>query len=229
MGLGLLYSAGAIVKSGQLRSAHVSVRDTLPLVPLEQILALGIGIIVTSIVTVFVFALVLWVYVGWWTPEPPAIRVSAPLFPLVRALRCLLAVAFIVWIFFTIPPLGALSVTAALFLGGGVRRIYGRGRRYVAYVVLGYLAFILVLNAANGYIYPKPLPEVELRLKNQATPVVGTMLLTTGTTWYFTQHAQTFRAISAEKVAVAIVRSRSRRHEPRPMLRVLWDEIRERS
>jgi hypothetical protein len=47
--LGLLYGAGAVIKSGQLRGEDLNTRDTLPLVPLEQILAPGIGTIVTSL------------------------------------------------------------------------------------------------------------------------------------------------------------------------------------
>ena len=64
IGVGLLYGTGAVIKSGQLRTADLNVRDTLPLIPLEQLLAVGIGTIVTSLVWVFVFAFILWIYLG---------------------------------------------------------------------------------------------------------------------------------------------------------------------
>jgi hypothetical protein len=57
IGLALLYGTGAVIKSGQLRGADQNVRDTLPLVPLEQVLALGIGTVITSLVWVTVLSL----------------------------------------------------------------------------------------------------------------------------------------------------------------------------
>lgn len=65
-GLGALYATGALVKAGQLRAEDLPLRDTLPLVPLEQILATGIGTVVSSVLIVAIYAsaslVYLWIY-----------------------------------------------------------------------------------------------------------------------------------------------------------------------
>jgi hypothetical protein len=47
-GLAALYVIGALTRTTQLMGADVTVRDTLPLVPLQQLLAVGIGAVVQS-------------------------------------------------------------------------------------------------------------------------------------------------------------------------------------
>jgi hypothetical protein len=43
LGLALLYSVGALLKTFELLDAGIDVTEALPLVPLEQVLARGIG------------------------------------------------------------------------------------------------------------------------------------------------------------------------------------------
>jgi hypothetical protein len=51
-GLAGLYALGALTRTTQLMGAHVTVRDTLPIVPLQQLLATGIGTVISSLVNV---------------------------------------------------------------------------------------------------------------------------------------------------------------------------------
>lgn len=48
LGVAVLYGTGALIKTAQLRDADLSVQETLPLVPIEQLLALGIGTVTSS-------------------------------------------------------------------------------------------------------------------------------------------------------------------------------------
>lgn len=62
LGIAVLYGAGAIVKAGQLRGEGFAIRDNVPLVPLEQLLALGIGIVVSSLLWLLGIAVLFSVY-----------------------------------------------------------------------------------------------------------------------------------------------------------------------
>src|SRR6478672_2456409 len=63
--VGILYTVGAVLTTGQLRRANLVVRDTLPLVPLPQLLGRGMSVFLKPfagllvIVLVFIAVLVL--------------------------------------------------------------------------------------------------------------------------------------------------------------------------
>src|SRR5437867_601892 len=56
--VGALYTVGAVLTTGQLRRANLVVRDTLPLVPLPQILGRGMSVFLKPFAGVLGIALV---------------------------------------------------------------------------------------------------------------------------------------------------------------------------
>jgi hypothetical protein len=63
VGLGALYLVGAMMKVGQLQASDVSVSDALPLVPLSQLLASALPVLVPSVV---LLPLSVWLLNWWW-------------------------------------------------------------------------------------------------------------------------------------------------------------------
>lgn len=57
--VGFLYSLGAVLIAGELRPTHVATRDALPLIPLTQMLARGMSVLLASFGLAVLFALVL--------------------------------------------------------------------------------------------------------------------------------------------------------------------------
>jgi hypothetical protein len=132
LGLGVLYAAGAVIKTGQLQDAELVVRDTLPLVPLEQILALGIGAIASSTLAVGSLVFLAGFYL-WATREQesssilipkkrPASRVKLTSrqkwvvrgFGLLVGALIVFTAAYWLWNY---PIFGALSFLAATYFG----------------------------------------------------------------------------------------------------------------
>jgi hypothetical protein len=58
LSVGALYTVGAVVTVGQLRGAKLAVRDTLPLVPLSQILGRGMSVVLKPFAGLLVVAAV---------------------------------------------------------------------------------------------------------------------------------------------------------------------------
>src|SRR5262245_34057038 len=56
--VGILYTVGAVLTTGQLRRANLVVRDTLPLVPLPQLLGRGMSVFLKPFAGVLVIVLV---------------------------------------------------------------------------------------------------------------------------------------------------------------------------
>ena len=181
LGLGLLYATGAVIKAGQLRGEGLNVRDTLPLVPLEQILALGIGTLVTSLIWVVVFAALVWLYIGWKPPPPQQIHVKQGTFTVLRVSSLVLtAFAVAVW-FYAVPFFAAIGTSAAIFLGSTIDRWRPRGRRYVVYILVGYFVIVLAARTGGAYFSPEPLPHVTLRLGRQPNTTEGTLIVARAT------------------------------------------------
>jgi hypothetical protein len=234
VGLGLLYGTGAVIKSGQLRGSDLSVRDTLPLIPLEQILAVGIGTLVTSLLVVALFGALLWIYLDqrWWLDEADETKMRQMQKRRPRFWKWYSRIFLFVFLpfafflqFYTSPFFVAIPVAAAVLLGVAVRRYRSRGRRHVLYVLFAYFLIVIAARAGDAYVSPAPLPVASLHLHGRANPITGALVVKAGDTWYLSLHEGTYRAIPASRVATAVVRSRKREREPRPVLRVVRDEV----
>lgn len=237
VGLAVLYSTGAFLKAGQLIGADVRVRDTLPLVPLEQILALGIGAVVTSLLWVTLFTGLMW---GWMllsdergkqatsSPAPESVPRNKQRMALRRAYWIGYWWLLVPWVllfpFFIYPFFGAVTLAAGLLLnqlGYGLARL---GRAFQVLLIVGYFVVVLAAQIGDAYVSPDPLPRAELHLRN-GSKVAGTLLVSTSDGWYLSLSKDTFRMLPADRVAFAVVRSQQRR-EPRPVPSVIWSEIR---
>lgn len=221
LGLGLLYGAGALIKSGQLRAAGLSVQDTLPLVPLEQILALGIGTLVTSLIWVVILACWLWTYV-YWNPEPITLSLGGRKRLAAYRIAVWGLILFVIGVWFYNEPFAtAINSTVIVFLGPTVVRIRHRGRVFVLCVVLGFFLFVMAVKTASAYLSPAPLPHASLQLEGDPGLMQGTLIVSTGEAWYLTNRSKTYRAVPRSTVRSAVIRSKERR-EPRPVLKVVW-------
>lgn len=239
--LGLLYATGAIIKSGQLRDAQVNVRDTLPLVPLEQLLALGIGALAASPTAVLVWVGLFLLYFGMLRPGAPR-RVllpgskpkprtvtAAPTWTtkLSKLLLPLFFLGIAIWALALFPISLAIPAVAAMSLFPIIKMYQAsplRGRRYVASVVFTWFAVVMAAQLVTAYYWPQPLPSVQLTM-NSGKRQEGTLIATTGSTWYVSARADTFQAISATRIASAVVTSRKRLKDQAPF-ESLWDKVR---
>ena len=232
LGIALLYAVGAIIKSGQLRGAGLNVRDTLPLVPLPQLLALGIGTLVTSILFFASAAFIVWLYLkkfrDWGFHEvhtpPPRwwVWVSSRRYPVVIYKLVLLYIAisyFWSYSFFT-----AAAWTAGIYLSVYAVQTY-RGQRYVAKVLVTYYVVLVLADTGQAYFQPAPLPQARVTLWSGAT-VSGALITTDGGTWYIKTSARHFESLPASDVKDVTVITVKREHRPRPVLKVVWYRVR---
>lgn len=72
VGLAGLYLIGALVKVGQLQAARVEVADALPLIPLQQLLAASLRVVVVSVILLPITVLAL--NFGWRAIDGIAVR-----------------------------------------------------------------------------------------------------------------------------------------------------------
>jgi hypothetical protein len=162
-GLALLYTYGALIKATQLHGAGLTVMDTLPLVPLQQVLLTGVSQLIRAgalILAIFTFLFLF--------------RLSATGDELFRSpvvLRRQLREVGVLGVAIGVVMLGLAAVLqsvggfvsltffllAALIL---VRRApHFPPANLAAALVLAYITFLLAIN----YLDPKPLPVAEIR------------------------------------------------------------------
>jgi hypothetical protein len=228
LGAGVLYAAGAVVKSGQLRDAGLNVRDTLPLVPLQQLLALGIGVVVTSLLWFVVFAFLLWVYLGpmsgFKDQEPLTVGPRTHLFARIFGYLWLpLGAGIVLHEFWIRPFFTAIVTTAGLLLAAFAGQSH-RGRRYVMTVLTVYFAIVIFANTASAYVSPEPLPRADIETFS-GEKISASLIVTDGGYWYVSTAKHRFRAIPTSEVQRAAMHS-AKRTRPRPVLKVVWHEIR---
>lgn len=239
LGLGVLYAAGAVIKTGQLQDAELVVRDTLPLVPLEQILALGNR----SHSQFDLSRRIVGVPRGLLPlghpragkqldphPEkasgkssqadkPPEVGRSRlrPVGGGAHRIHCrILALE--------LPDLWGPVILGRdlLWLVGGHRAREG-GRRATFLLFGGFVAVTIALAATQALVSPKPLPNVEIKTATHQ-PRRGVLVTPAGSTWYVSFAPRTFRGIPADQIEYAIVRS-PESSDPQPALQWVWDQI----
>lgn len=153
-GLALLYATGALIKTSQLRDAGVSVQDALPLVPIEQLLALGIGTMMSSLAIVvgWTATIALFVYFArrrarrGTTKEPPQIVVSPAQLHVLRLVLYGLIVALFALTLTVVSLFAAIAVFAPAWVMGDVITAQGRGDARRAAFLLA-CAYLVVVGA----------------------------------------------------------------------------------
>jgi hypothetical protein len=192
--VGVLYTVGAVLTTGQLRRANLVVRDTLPLVPLPQLLGRGMSVFlkpfagVLGIVLVFIAVLVLGSRIeraldgrtaGWNSGE----RVAARGVVVLAAIGALVLVS---------PPQVAVGISVcALVLGFWVWSILPLRESLLLFAGL---TALMLLGLA--FYRPEPLPTVTLRTSTQGV-VHGDLITTANGTWYIGRGKRNFVAVSA--------------------------------
>jgi len=218
IGLGGIYAFGAISVLGQFQAADLDALQTMPLVPIDQILARGIGAITQAAALSLPFALFGAIGVFKWDEQKAAAKKpkdegsqengedgSARSFWILLAL-ILAAVLFVPSDYLSILGFGLGSMIVVI---NAVRKkLTAEGRLWRSHAfVAGYAAFVLTATATGSIVRADPLPKASLALK-RGTTATGGLLASTGSGWYIARNNGNVIAIPAGNVkSVEIVYS----------------------
>lgn len=219
--LGSVYVYGALIKATQFHGADQSVTDTLPLVPLEQVLLAGVNAsLLLIVVAIFASLAVLFIQEvrGRRQSDAPAKKREAPkkrdrkdqTWMERHFLHILWTILGVGWLFLVMasPPSMIVTVTyIAVFLWWRWPPLISRRRWALVLAVL----FVCVTLAQN-YFTPKLLPEVKLTTTGGRV-VKGELLVHTDSTWYVGTGDHEFEAVEAATVESATVESRDRKDD----------------
>ncbi|MDA0179947.1 hypothetical protein OJ997_06550 [Solirubrobacter phytolaccae] len=195
LSVGGMYVFGAGLKTAQLAAAGLTVSDTLPLIPLEQLLAAGIQAGLRALIVVAILATVAVAVGAFWTRRtrqlegfwlPPGTPSRPAPARLKKALTLLLAVvAIVAW---TAPPAEAVvAILTAVAVFTVIQRFddwtYHETVRLTRRLIFGLLGctFALVLGAdlVDQVIEPDRLATVQIRPR-VGEPVEGQLITTSG-------------------------------------------------
>jgi hypothetical protein len=227
--LGLLYTTGALLKTAQLRGAGVSVTDALPLVPLQQLLSLGIGTLVhtfwTALITLGVFGVFAFALrrrpidhlPGIVMPRRRPRRVApTPSWLRRHALNVIVYSGAFFLYGIDASPLSSLRLTISSISGGLVAdEMAGQRRRSRVFTVVAvtYLSGV-TLNIADNYVTPTPLPLTTVRTDQG---LYAGELVVAADTWQIAVLNMTMRSVPSTGIQEAVICSRER---PEP--RTVW-------
>jgi hypothetical protein len=206
--LGALYAYGAVIKAGELHDAGQVVGDTLPLVPLEQILVLGINRILPVCVAILAVLLVAMAFLDRDTPsvdendDEGEVREGSGRH-LVFALRVFTYLIW-AWLFLAASWTTWLLIAELTAVGWYASVEHSTGRTYAIFASMALVVFF----AVSAYFDPAPLPEVRLTKRNGEV-VKGDLIATTGSTWYVAvgdKHWTAVQAREADGVRVSSVK-----------------------
>jgi len=207
--LGAIYAYGAVIKAGELHGAGLGVGNTLPLVPLEQILVLGIDQLLPIAAAVLGVVLVSMAFLdrpsndGGGTADPG----DAPNRRLVVGLRIctgavwvflLFAAAWTTW--FLIAEITAVTWYA--------RAEHSTRRSYAVFAT----AAVILFFAATAYFNPAPPPSVRLE-ESDGSIIQGDLIATTGSTWYVGEGDNRWTAVQSDDVEHSRVTGSSRKQQ----------------
>jgi hypothetical protein len=218
--VGILYTVGAVLTTGQLRRANLVVRDTLPLVPLPQLLGRGMSVFLKpfagllAIVLVFIAVLVLGSRLeralerrteGWSTGRRRAARAGA----------IVLAVAVLALLS---PPQVAIGVAACAL----VLALWVLGRLPLREALLLFAGLAALTLLALAFYRPEPLATVTIRTSTHGV-VHGDLITTANGTWYVGQGRRNFVAIEGSDIRSLEVDSGP--HSSRPIFRRILNAL----
>ncbi len=206
-GLAVLYTLGAVLLSGELRGADLRISDALPLIPLEQVLARGIGTAVVVGLATPLFVLVFLAVEGLSRrarAQPRASAVEADEssnvwlvgrlvgYPISLASPLLLPLVSIAVVVCGV--LALLLVESLWEATISARSLFAAGAATVAFSLL-----------ASGFFNPPPLADVSIE-REHGTAAGGKLVAATGDSWYVAAGKGRIRAIPADQVRVATIR-----------------------
>jgi hypothetical protein len=218
--VGILYTVGAVLTTGQLRRANLVVRDTLPLVPLPQLLGRGMSVFlkpfagVLGIALVFVAVVVLGGEIermlerhttGWATAR----RRGA------RGIVVLVGVAALVLLS---PPPVAIGIAACSL----VMLLWVRSLLPLRTSLLLFAGVTALMLLALAFYRPEPLATVTIQTMSRGT-VRGDLITSAAGTWYVGLRHRNFTTVGSSEIRSIEVCSGP--HSSRPIFRRILDAI----
>jgi len=195
-GLGFVYGYGALEKATELHGANQDVTNTLPLVPLQQLLVAGISrVLPLGAIVVFGIAgyLALEALEARGTLPAKRNRASSPRSRATadridQILWLVFLPLFSLFLFFFAPPWGfllILQLVAQRFLLPHLSRA-----RSAIFLIL----LLGLFTLSYSYLSPNPLPKASLRTQD-GKRVSGDLIATDSGTWYIGTDRHRFVAI----------------------------------
>jgi hypothetical protein len=206
--VGILYTVGAVLTTGQLRRANLVVRDTLPLVPLPQLLGRGMSVFLKpfagllAVVLVFIAVLVL----GDRIERALERRMSGST---ARAIVVVVGVAVLVLLS---PPQVAIGVAACAL----VLALWVLGKLPLRESLILFAGVTALMLLGLAFYKPEPLATVKIKTSTRGT-VRGDLITTANGTWYVGQRRRNFVAIAGSDIQKLEVDSGP--HSPKPIFR----------
>jgi hypothetical protein len=189
--VGILYTVGAVLTTGQLRGANLVVRDTLPLVPLPQLLGRGMSVFLKPfagllvIVLVFIAVLVL----GGRIERALERRMSG------TAARAIVVVVGVAALVLLSPPQVAIGVAACAL----VLALWVLGKLPLRESLLLFAGLTALMLLGLAFYRPEPLATVTIRTATHGV-VHGDLITSSNGTWYVGQRRRNFLAIASSDI-----------------------------
>ncbi len=199
---------------GQLHSAGISSSDALPLVPLQQILMLGMQLAVVAVVAAPFAIAVSWL--GIWAMaklELSIMRrwrlfdaegdVASNATGWQQVLRIATMVLVALGLLYLVLRSGAFPDIVVAFFGAAVALRF-RNRPPIAAVIV--YVFCLAAVTLSSYLHPAPLPSVIL-MTTDGHRIAGRLIAVSDGAWLVTLRPKRFEAIPSNRVASAVTTS----------------------
>lgn len=212
--VGLLYVIGAIAKIEEVHGRGLDARDVLTLIPIQQLLARGVGVSLQAAL-LGAMALVLFgvIETGILERNRQSAWVKARSS---RGLVVLVCVALlnlvVVVLFLAFVPLVllAVSVPGGALLAYVNRRSRPGGRRAIlALLMITTIAVVLIVS-----YFGAPLLATAIVTMKNGTEVRGKFIAESDGNWYLSPRRQTLVAIRGDDVTKATICARPRRQSP---------------
>jgi hypothetical protein len=227
--VGALYAMGFIVRGARLADAGISVGDALPLIPLEQLLAEGVSVVLPSLGLLAILGIAALPPVIAISRLPPATDLPTPTRGGAAAAQWALAVPFVIVAVFVTPIqavcVGLIGAYAIDGIGRYVRatdrdrvvRVIG-----VTFVIVSY-ALTAGATIADRITAPEPLPIVEVT-PIRGNGIRGELIASSGTVFYLKAANHTIAAVPNQRVDRAEF-ARQGRFGPRRVYQLIRDGL----
>lgn len=194
--LGAIYAYGAVVKAGELHGAGLPVGNTLTLVPLEQILVVGIDKVIPIVVAALVVVVLAMAFLDR-APEQEGEADQAQERTESRIKASIQILTLVCWVFIAIaaPWTLLLLLVESTVVGWYASTEHSTRRTYAIFSV----SAVIVFFAALAWFDPSPLPEARLT-KRSGEVVKGDLIATTGSNWYIATGHKEWVAVQAREI-----------------------------
>jgi hypothetical protein len=193
--LAILYVVGAIAKIDELRGAGLDPRDVLTLIPIQQLLARGVGV---SLQALLFAALAVVSFVVVELPKKPAVSLTNRVARVIAVVLLLGMLVFLL-VFLPVVPV-VLAVSVGIAAGVASRRGKVRPRVFMATLFAAALMALLVVN----YFRP-PLLATAVIHTNRGGTIRGGFVAEADGIWYVSEKKHLLTAIRGDLVASTVI------------------------